>query len=147
MNALQFIQRLPLQNDPCPDAFDFCENRTIAEAWNECRRPDWMLTILGHIATIKEVKQAKSSVITPILRHYASNEDNLTESAWWAIDSASDPRYRPATVVTHFINWCQELPCPELLVVKLELSMAADRIRACFTSFEIEQMCARYESK
>jgi hypothetical protein len=131
-----------------------------------------MLTVLEHIGAENNIKIAKLAVIHPAtwMSGYGDmvkEPFNLMLKAMLGYDYvtlvnihlrniqkshlrtafifANDDNRRPSAVVTHYMAWYME--SAPLASYDQQMAACADRIRACFTTYEIEQMCARYESK
>ena len=70
------IQPLLERLDACGDARKWARQRTLAEAWSECPRGDWLLWLAGRLGIDRRVLVAATcAVVRPALRYVPAGED------------------------------------------------------------------------
>ena len=74
------------QMNACSDAIDWIGNRTIEQAWSECRRIDWMLWLLCRIAPNDRRCRLAAADFAERVWHLIDNEPTRL-AATWAIDA------------------------------------------------------------
>ena len=59
--------------EACPDAIEWVGDRTLEQAWNECKRGDWMLWFAWHKVSKRKIVLA-ASLCTNEVRHLMKDE-------------------------------------------------------------------------
>lgn len=78
MNAKAKLQQL----EACADAIYWIGDRTIEQAWRECRRVDWMLWLLRQIAPNDQRCRLAAADFAERVWHLIDNEPTRLAAAW-----------------------------------------------------------------
>jgi hypothetical protein len=74
MNAKQLHDKL-IELDACEEARVWAEGKSLAKAWNTCKRGDWMLWLAGRLCDRKIVVLAACDCAELSLKHVPEGED------------------------------------------------------------------------
>ena len=94
------LKKLLTDLESCKEAVRWVEGRTLAEAWAECQRADWMLWLAGRTMDRRLVVLATCAAVRPALEHAPAGEGGprraIETAEAWARGEATEDEVRAA---------------------------------------------------
>ena len=137
MNAKAKLQQL----GACTDAIDWIGDRTIEQAWRECRRSDWMLWLLRLVAPNDHRCRLAAADFAERVWNLIDNEP-ARRTAAWAIGAArrGDANEMMAAATASASFYAASDAASYAATYAAERAAQADILRGYFTPREIAKL-------